>query len=373
MSPSLRSLSDHVLLSSIRTLTRRERSLTLNVLLHLIEIERRGLHLELAYKSMFDYCTRELGYSASAASRRIRSARCVARFPDVYELLESNEVNISTIAQVSRILNPANKDDILARIRGKSQNEVEAIVAEYEPSAAIPRDRVRTIVVRQPLVPLEARAGRSPSAPITDQSKASAEPHREGPHDRYGRECKDVADSPGGHGGGANGPTLALERRREIRFCAGEAFMEKLEQAKALVWHRLPLNASFEQLFELALDFLIERQSPAARRERRDRREQHRDRGRPETGGMPGLSSESRHISAAVRDEVHVRDQGRCTFVGSTGRRCGSKTALQIDHVQPFALGGRGTAGNLRLLCAYHNRLEARRLLGPCGLAPPSP
>ncbi|MCI0452749.1 MAG: hypothetical protein L0Z51_10230 [Candidatus Latescibacteria bacterium] len=36
-----------------------------------------------------------------------------------YGLLDSNQVNISTIAQVSRILSPENKDEVLARIRGK--------------------------------------------------------------------------------------------------------------------------------------------------------------------------------------------------------------------------------------------------------------
>lgn len=43
---------------------------------------------------------------------------------------------------------------------------------------------------------------------------------------------------------------------------------------------------------------------------------------------------------------------------------CGSTEGLQVDHIVPVARGGRGTIGNLRLLCAYHNRLEAERLLG---------
>jgi 5-methylcytosine-specific restriction endonuclease McrA len=37
---------------------------------------------------------------------------------------------------------------------------------------------------------------------------------------------------------------------------------------------------------------------------------------------------------------------------------------LQIDHVKPAARGGANTIDNLRLLCAYHNRLEAERLMG---------
>jgi len=48
---------------------RRERGVTLRILHYLIEIERRKLHLLLGRSSMFDYCTRGLGYSESAAWR----------------------------------------------------------------------------------------------------------------------------------------------------------------------------------------------------------------------------------------------------------------------------------------------------------------
>ncbi|HEU4928980.1 MAG TPA: hypothetical protein VFU38_04055, partial [Candidatus Krumholzibacteria bacterium] len=146
----LRSFSDQHVLSRIQQLTRRERSITLLVLLHLNEVERRRLHLKLGYSSMFDYCTSGLGYSASAASRRIRTARCVALYPEIQGLLQSNAVNISTVAQVSKVLTSENKDAILSRIRGKSQREVEAVVAAFEPLDVAPRDRVRTVVVRMP-------------------------------------------------------------------------------------------------------------------------------------------------------------------------------------------------------------------------------
>jgi 5-methylcytosine-specific restriction endonuclease McrA len=62
---------------------------------------------------------------------------------------------------------------------------------------------------------------------------------------------------------------------------------------------------------------------------------------------------------------VFVRDDGRCAFAGPDGTRCGSRYALQVDHVHPFALGGRHNASNLRLLCAQHNRLAAEKALGP--------
>ena len=51
--------------------------------------------------------------------------------------------------------------------------------------------------------------------------------------------------------------------------------------------------------------------------------------------------SRSRYIPVAVRREVWRRDHGCCSYVDPhSGRRCGSRYRLEIDHVVPFALGG---------------------------------
>jgi 5-methylcytosine-specific restriction endonuclease McrA len=73
----------------------------------------------------------------------------------------------------------------------------------------------------------------------------------------------------------------------------------------------------------------------------------------------------TRRILQATRDAVYARDGGRCTYRGATGKRCGSRHNLQIDHIVPFANGGSNALSNLRLLCAHHNRLEAERVMGP--------
>ena len=69
----------------------------------------------------------------------------------------------------------------------------------------------------------------------------------------------------------------------------------------------------------------------------------------------------SRYIPAEVRRLVWARDRGRCSYVNpKTGQRCGSRYMLQMDHIKPYALGGRSTKENMRLLCAGHNRFRAR-------------
>ena len=53
------------------------------------------------------------------------------------------------------------------------------------------------------------------------------------------------------------------------------------------------------------------------------------------------------------------RDHGCCSYVDPhSGRRCGSRYRLEIDHVVPFALGGATELANLRVRCRAHHRLR---------------
>ena len=89
---------------------------------------------------------------------------------------------------------------------------------------------------------------------------------------------------------------------------------------------------------------------------------------RPAVAGPSGGSAQpphgarrSRYIPASVRREVWRRDGGCCSYVDPhSGRRCGSRFLLQLDHIVPFALGGSAEPGNLRLHCAAHNRFRHR-------------
>ncbi len=75
----------------------------------------------------------------------------------------------------------------------------------------------------------------------------------------------------------------------------------------------------------------------------------------------PHRARRSRYIPAPVRREVWLRDGGCCSYVDPhSGRRCGSRFLLELDHIVPFALGGSAEPGNLRLHCAAHHRLRHR-------------
>ena len=77
------------------------------------------------------------------------------------------------------------------------------------------------------------------------------------------------------------------------------------------------------------------------------------------------LMEKSRYIPAHIKQYVMKRDQRRCTYVCQKAkRRCSSQYFLQIDHIQPFALGGLHSPDNLRLLCGNHNKRQSEKVFG---------
>lgn len=261
MFESLRSLSDSQIVSGSKAARAQEHGGLLSMIGFVVETERRKLYLARGYSSLFDYCTRELGYSESQAMRRITAARCIVKFPPVFELLKANELNLGTISRVSKILTPENCRSVLGRIRKKSLREVETIVAEYEPAAAFPPDRVRTIVARVPV----------------NRTLPMGENHLR--NDGRISSTVDALTPANGHAGDspeAPGATvvteLQFERRARVEFTAHEELMEKLARIRSLVSHRLPANAPLEQLLGFMADYVIQREDPVKRHERRQAR-----------------------------------------------------------------------------------------------------
>jgi hypothetical protein len=425
----VRGLSDRELLARVKTLVARERAVTLEILVHLIEVERRRLYLGLGYASMFDYSTRHLGYSGSAAARRIRSARCIRDYPEVYGLLETNEVTLITISLVAPILTESNVKDLIRRIRGKSQREVEAIVATYRPPVSM-RDRARPVCVAV-TSPSGSKLSGS-RGEVTASAGSGASGFAAGPPQAStmmqalqptGAAASDVSPpSPAitdalpaasEAKGGTISPPARMERKFLVQFLASPQFMKKFEKAKALLSNK-NASLSYEAVLEAALDEFLKDHDPEKREQRREERREKTQSGTNQSNrstagpgrtrsrtnppkrekfqavrrqsvtrggdGAPRESAEghaatprgraepSRHIPAAVRDAVFVRDKGHCTYTGPDGKRCGSTHNLQIDHVVPFARGGAATLQNLRLLCGKHNRLSAERIFGPAAV-----
>jgi DNA polymerase III gamma/tau subunit len=133
----------------------------------------------------------------------------------------------------------------------------------------------------------------------------------------------------------------------EIRYGANTELMADLERLKE-IWG----ISSLAELTAKMAKVCLKHCDPLKKAER----------ARPATQAP---ESRSRYIPAPVRHFVWRRDKS-CTFVDpETGKRCGSRYRLQLDHIIPFALDGENTAENLRLRCHAHNQLHAVDCFGP--------
>ena len=123
--------------------------------------------------------------------------------------------------------------------------------------------------------------------------------------------------------------------------------MDRYEQAKSLMSSKYPAGIKIEDVFNELLDTYIEKKAPKQRTARKSKKK-----------------TNSRYISKAIKDKIYLRDEGRCSFIGSNGVKCGSTWDLEVDHIQPYALGGGNEGENLQLLCRCHNQMRAEKTFG---------
>lgn len=343
----LSSIPERELIARLEELRRNERVSCIEILHHLNEVERRSLHLRLGCSSLFAYCTQHLNYSESAAARRVQSARCLRRFPRVGAMLQSGEINLMTLGLVANLLTETNLEPWLERIRGKTQREVEAIAATVRPPVTL-RDRARLVQVAVPVVsPLPL----APKSDATAETRPATifEPSPPSTPPITGEIVNSFANSQ--TGGKQSSIPIVTQPKVYIQFLADQSFMAKYRVATSILSNRLS-KLTFETVFAALIEDFIRRNEPAERHVRRER------------AAARGQQSNRDPIPIRTRDAVFMRDRGRCTFVGSDGKRCDAALRLHVDHIKPVALGGTNDMTNLRLLCAQHNQLQAERILG---------
>jgi 5-methylcytosine-specific restriction endonuclease McrA len=339
---SLKTLSNEALHKTTQSLVAEERKLTTSILWHLHEIQSRRLHSEMGYGSLFDYAVKALGYSEAAAGRRIAAMRLLADVPEAEPALQKGDLSLSTLCTLQHFFQrknePVSRDEkksLVFAFQGKSRRECEKELAELDPKACAPAERERAVSATQ----------------------------------------------------------------TEIRFVADDSLMEKLTQIREFDAHVLSENASYLELFHRMADLTLKKLGRARATETQAKAgsssllqstpskaismkttslgtsppaEQ-----RTETNTRPALNARlapktrpERYIPAPLKRQVWLRDQGRCSFRSSDGRRCESRFALEIDHRIPLALEGKTNLTNLRLLCRPHNRHQAVSSLGASAMRP---
>ncbi|MEJ2719789.1 MAG: HNH endonuclease signature motif containing protein [bacterium] len=257
------------------------------------------------------------------------------------------------------MLNKDNKSELLRQVRGKSQDEVNEILAAYRPPGAC-RDRVTPVRVAVPVsgdssdpasvapgsVDSLRRAHHKPGAPPCGACGEAGTPDL-----RRAASAGGAASSTNGiraalaathstgtasRGGATNPPRYTLETRLRVDFVASKAFMAKYQEAQALLSNTLE-KLSFETVFEAALDAFLDKHSPARRHERREKRAaaaktNHEPEKQPRRTAQPDVRRRGSKPKDAQRDDREARpaapaDQlSRKNFDGES--RCGTLTRL---------------------------------------------
>ena len=154
-------LPDQVLLEQTSVLARHEQALQLSVLDHLREIEARRLYLRLGYSSLFDYTVRELHYTEAAAWRRIKAMRLCRETRGVREWLQDGSLNLSNAALLQNSFERWDRNGggpVAAGSPGPGRGDAGSAAAAAPRALARPRRRRRARRRVQRLPVLDARA-----------------------------------------------------------------------------------------------------------------------------------------------------------------------------------------------------------------------
>ncbi len=325
----------------LQELLRRERLALADFLVAVAEFDARRLWVELGYTSLFYFLHRELGLSKGAAHYRKTAAELIQRFPEIVEPLRDGRLCITTIVELAKVITPENRGEVLPRFFQLSKSEAKEVTAELRPDESPPRRELVT-PLRRPEAPALALAAAADVGQLVQPANQPKEAERtaEPPH---------MAAPPMPRTPGPAVEPLTAEVSR-VHVTVSRRFLTKLEAARDALSHSHP-NAGIEEILEAGLDLLLERQA---------KRRGLVKKPRPE----PRPSSDPDYVPAQVRRAVWKRDGGRCQFRLANGEICGSTVRVEIDHVEPRALGGPSTVENCRLACRVHNDRAARRVFG---------
>src|SRR6188474_4417 len=103
-----RECTDSELVARLPGLVLAERRAMVDVIEHLVEMERRRLYLKHAVSSLYCYCIEKLGYPEDAAVKRQRVAKLALRLPQVLEELRAGTTHLTGLFLLSQYLTEDN-------------------------------------------------------------------------------------------------------------------------------------------------------------------------------------------------------------------------------------------------------------------------
>jgi len=353
-------LSDDELVAEAKRLAHGEREATVRLITCLAELDARRLYLGAGFSSLFTYCTEVLRLSEHAAFHRITAARTARRFPVLLRMLAEGSLNLTSVRLLAPHLDEDNQEELRSAATGKSRRELEELLARRFPQPDV-ASSIRKLPGPRPTLeasalPLEG------GATVASPSDPGATPVSQAEEGSGGPPRSPALSAPVPSSAFRPVVTPLAPDRYQITFAAGAETREKLLLAQDLLRHTIP-SGDTAAIVDRALTALLRdlaREKFAMVEQPRSRR------------GPAKPPSGSRHVPAAVKRAVWVRDLGRCAFVSERGRRCNERGFVEFHHVHPYAAGGPATPENIQLRCRAHNGYEADLFFGPASRPPES-
>ncbi len=104
----LTNLNRMELMGTLKTLVKREKDLTLEILDYLQEISNRKLFLEMGHSTLFAFLTEELGYCSGTAYLRIQTMTALT-IPENRDRVLKDKTSLNTLAKTQCFINNENK------------------------------------------------------------------------------------------------------------------------------------------------------------------------------------------------------------------------------------------------------------------------
>jgi hypothetical protein len=390
---TLASISNDDLFVYVQRLTARSNVALADLLAHLSEVERRGIHRLRACASLYTYCIYELRMSEDAAYRRSKAARLVREYPELYDAIAKGEIHLTGVLMIGPHLGGERHAEILRRSRFRSKRELLRLIAEIDPKPEVP-------ALVEPLGP--AQAGRAthgafvaalagpvrvlPPGSVPEDWIAESEDHADNADIADSADFADSADVVAVKRADPEQPADAGERPRplhyKVQFTASQEFVDLLKEATDLLGHEAS-QATLPEIQLRALHALVQQLRARKRAATLARQPRSASDSSPAPARYSDVSGvtldpaparvskvsvpargESRHIPPSVRRAVWHRDGGRCAYRDERGERCRETFGLEVHHRHAHALGGPATVDNLELRCRPHNTLAAEQDFG---------
>ena len=137
-------LSDEELIATLTRCVKEDRDVTARLLVHLGEVDARGLFRDLGFSSMFDYAVQALHMSESEAGLRLRAARLGREFPSALAMVARGELHMTALKLLAPVLTTSSLD-LLDQARFKSKLEIQKLIA-----ARFPQPDVASVIRKLP-------------------------------------------------------------------------------------------------------------------------------------------------------------------------------------------------------------------------------